>query len=85
MDIAQDAAPRAGAAPSLGAASSALHDPERSGMRVPASPSSLGSVALVTGATRGIGAGIARALAEAGWRVAIGYRERGAQAAALAR
>jgi 3-oxoacyl-[acyl-carrier protein] reductase len=40
---------------------------------------------LVTGASRGIGAAVARALAEAGARVAIHYRERREPAAALAR
>ena len=39
--------------------------------------------ALVTGASRGIGAGIARALGAAGHRVAVGYRERAAEAAAV--
>jgi acetoacetyl-CoA reductase/3-oxoacyl-[acyl-carrier protein] reductase len=33
-------------------------------------------VALVTGASRGIGAGIALALGRAGWRVGVGFRER---------
>ena len=42
-------------------------------------------IALVTGASRGIGAGVARALAAAGHRVAIGYRERREEAEALAR
>ena len=36
-----------------------------------------GRTALVTGASRGIGAAIAVALAEAGAAVAINYRERG--------
>ena len=36
-------------------------------------------VALVTGASRGIGAAIALALAEAGAAVAINYRERAAE------
>lgn len=39
--------------------------------------------AFVTGASRGIGAGIARALAAAGHRVAVGYRERRDAAAAV--
>jgi 3-oxoacyl-[acyl-carrier protein] reductase len=39
---------------------------------------------LVTGASRGIGAAIARAMAEAGARVAIHYREQRQEAAALA-
>ncbi len=42
-----------------------------------------GRTALVTGASRGIGAGIARALAAAGHRVAVGYRERAEEAAAV--
>jgi acetoacetyl-CoA reductase/3-oxoacyl-[acyl-carrier protein] reductase len=42
-----------------------------------------GRTALVTGASRGIGAGIARALAAAGHRVAVGYRERAGAAAAV--
>jgi 3-oxoacyl-[acyl-carrier protein] reductase len=40
--------------------------------------------ALVTGASRGIGAAIALALAEAGANVAINYRERAAEAEAIA-
>ncbi len=41
------------------------------------------STVLVTGSSRGIGAGIARRFAEEGHRVAIHYREREAQARAL--
>src|SRR5947207_9014629 len=40
-------------------------------------------VALVTGASRGIGAAIALALAEAGAAVAVNYRERAADAEAI--
>jgi acetoacetyl-CoA reductase/3-oxoacyl-[acyl-carrier protein] reductase len=40
--------------------------------------------ALVTGASRGLGAGIARALAVGGFRVAVSYRERADEAAAVA-
>ncbi len=43
-----------------------------------------GRVALVTGASRGIGAAIALALAEAGAAVAVNYRERAAEAEAVA-
>ncbi len=43
-----------------------------------------GRVALVTGASRGIGAAIALALAEAGAAVAINYRERAADAETVA-
>ena len=42
-----------------------------------------GRVALVTGASRGIGAAIALALAEAGAAVAVNYRERAAEADAV--
>lgn len=38
----------------------------------------------MTGASRGLGAGIARSLAGAGWTVAAGYRERADDAAAVA-
>lgn len=44
-----------------------------------------GQAALVTGASRGIGRAIAKALAEAGARVMIGYRQRGDLAEELAR
>ena len=43
-----------------------------------------GKVALVTGASRGIGAAIALALAEAGASVAVNYREKKAEADAVA-
>ena len=43
-----------------------------------------GHIALVTGASRGIGAAIAVALAEAGTAVAVNYRERAAEAGAVA-
>ena len=43
-----------------------------------------GHAALVTGGSRGIGAAIAVALAEAGAAVAVNYRERGAEADAVA-
>ncbi len=42
-----------------------------------------GKVALVTGASRGIGAAVAVALAEAGAAVAVNYRERADAAGAL--
>jgi 3-oxoacyl-[acyl-carrier protein] reductase len=45
---------------------------------------SRGRTALVTGGSRGIGAAISRALAEAGAAVAINYRERSDEAAKLA-
>ena len=43
-----------------------------------------GRVALVTGASRGIGAAIARALAEAGADIAINYRDRATEAESVA-
>ena len=39
------------------------------------------SVLIVTGGSRGIGAGIVRAAAAAGWKVAFSYREQAAQLA----
>jgi len=47
-------------------------------------PNLQGHIALVTGASRGIGASIAQALAEAGAAVAVNYRERAADADAVA-
>jgi len=46
-------------------------------------PDLTGSIALVTGASRGIGAAIALALAEAGAAVAVNYRERADEAEAV--
>ena len=53
-------------------------------MTLMTSPSLTSRVALVTGGSRGIGAAIVRALAEAGAAVAINYRERKVAADALA-
>jgi 3-oxoacyl-[acyl-carrier protein] reductase len=48
-------------------------------------PSLRGHVTLVTGGSRGIGAAIVRALADAGAAVAVNYRERASDANALAK
>jgi 3-oxoacyl-[acyl-carrier protein] reductase len=48
------------------------------------SPAYAGQVALITGASRGIGAAIALALADAGASVAINYRDRAREAASVA-
>src|SRR5258707_967938 len=44
----------------------------------------LGKIALVTGASRGIGASVARQLAQSGADVAINYRSKGPRAQAVA-
>src|SRR5258708_30272259 len=51
---------------------------------MPTNPSLKGRTALVTGGSRGIGAAIALALAEAGANVAINYRKEAEQAEAVA-
>jgi 3-oxoacyl-[acyl-carrier protein] reductase len=51
---------------------------------MPALPDPLNRVALVTGASRGIGAAIALALAEAGADVAVNFRTKSAEAEAVA-
>ena len=56
----------------------------RKATRVTDSKSLSGKVALITGASRGIGATIARRFAAAGSHVAIGYQARGDAAASLA-
>jgi 3-oxoacyl-[acyl-carrier protein] reductase len=55
------------------------------GVSAPASPSTHDGCAVVTGASRGIGAAIAVALAREGWPVVVNYRSRAAEAEEVVR
>src|SRR5262249_54573783 len=57
--------------------------PARTEPIMPITPSLTGRTALITGGSRGIGAAIAVALAAAGARVAINYRQQAEQADAV--